>query len=183
MTRTIGYDPSSNCAGIALVTDGVPEYIGVWQPSKKSLPPVKKLVEWNAYCRMTFTMLKPDRAVMEVIRVSTSHDTTRSLSRFESVFLVNAALFGIGYVLEHQVGQARAAFFGEGKGNTPKQDAYAWMVDHYPNLPWLGPGKDEGGMDQSDALVMALAYDKLVQRKDQMAAEKKAAKKRKAAAQ
>lgn len=178
--KTLGFDPSSNCAGLALVVNNQPEYIGVWKPSKTSLPPIKKLAEWNIYCRMTFTMLKPDRAVMEVIRVSTSHDTTRSLSRFEAVFIVNAALYGIPYVLEHQVGQARAAFFGEGKGNTRKEDAYAWMVEHYPDLPWLPP--DKGGMDQSDALIQALAYDALLKRKDEMAAEKKAARKRKAAA-
>lgn len=180
MSRTIAYDPSSSCGGLALAVDGKPDYIGIWKPSKMSLPPIKKLAEWNIYCRMTFTMLKPDRAVMEVIRVSTSHDTTRSLSRFEAVFIVNAALYGIPYVLEHQVGQARAAFFGEGKGNTRKEDAYAWMVKHYPDLPWLPP--DKGGMDQSDALIQALAYDELLKRKDEMAAEKKAARKRKAAA-
>ncbi len=175
--KTLGYDPSSNCAGLALAVDGVPEYIGVWTPSKKSLSPAKKLVEWNAYCRMAFAMLRPDRAAMEVIRVSTSHDTTRSLSRFEAIFIVTAALFGVDVVLEHQVGQARSAFFGEGKGNTAKQDAYVWMVEHYPQLAWLPP--EEGGMDQSDALVMALAYDKIVERKAEMAADKKAKRKRK----
>lgn len=171
--RTLGLDPASNCAGLALVADGVPEYIGVWKPSKKSLRPDQKLVEWDDHCRMTFQMLRPDRAVMEVIRVSTSHDTTRSLSRFESAFIINAARYGVTeQVLEHQVGQARAAFFGEGKGNTPKQDAYAWMVKHYPELPWLPA--EEGGMDQSDALVMALAYDKLLERKAEMKRAKKA---------
>lgn len=171
MSRDIGYDPSSNCAGIALAVGGVPEYIGIWKPSKKTLKPAQKLIEWNGYCRMTFTMLKPDRAVMEVIRVSTSHDTTRSLSRFEAVFIINAAYAGISTVLEHQVGQARSAFFGEGKGNTPKLDAYTWMVEHYPNLAWLPA--DEGGMDQSDALVMALAYDRLAERKAEMVQAKK----------
>jgi hypothetical protein len=37
-------------------------------------------------------------------------------------------------------------------------------------------------MDQSDAAIQALAYDALLKRKDEMAAEKKAARKRKAAA-
>ncbi len=175
--RTIGYDPSSNCAGLALAVDGVPEYIGIWTPSKKSLRPDKKLVEWDYYCRIAFVALRPDRSVMEVIRVSTSHDTTRSLSRFESAFIINSARHGIDQVLEHQVGQARSAFFGEGKGNTSKQDAYVWMVEHYPQLAWLPP--EEGGMDQSDALVMALAYDKIVERKAEMAADKKAKRKRK----
>jgi integrating conjugative element protein (TIGR03752 family) len=68
----------------------------------------------------------------------------------------------------------------KGKGNTRKEDAYVWMVEHYPDLPWLPP--DKGGMDQSDAAIQALAYDALLQRKDEMAAEKKAARKRKAAA-
>lgn len=168
----LGIDPSSKSLGWAVVIDGVPVNIGVWVPTPKSAKPSQRILQCFIFLAYLFATYRPDEVVMEVIRVSTSHDTTRSLSRHEGLVVLNAMLIG-AHIHEHQVGEARAAVFGAGKGNTSKRDAHALMRMRYPELPWLemdsgvdknGKPKDGPGLDQSDALVAALARDVLAQR-------------------
>lgn len=175
MPVVLGYDPASQVAGWAVAIDGVPHQIGIWKPSKKSLPPLARLLEWDGFSRILIASFKPDVVTMEVIRVSNSHDTTRSMSRFESVMLVNAGSAGCE-IVEYQVGQSRLVYFGEGHGNVSKEDAYVRMRMMFPQLDWLP--QDEGGMDQSDALVGALSYPKIKDRQRAVKEEKKVKAKR-----
>lgn len=179
MTVCIGYDPSSTIGGWAVAIDGEPHTIGIWKPTKTSLAPIFRLSEFDTFCGFLMASYKPDVVTVEVIRVSTSHDTTRSLSRFEGVFIARAIGAG-AEVIEYQVGQARSAFFGEGLGTMSKEQAYAAMRARYPQLPWLpadktkaGDGKG-GGMDQSDALIPALCWEQVKARGEQIKADKKA---------
>jgi len=113
-------------------------------------------------------MYEPDELVIEVIRVSTSHDTTRVLSRIEAAVLIAAHRHGItpDRIHEHAVGEARAAYFKE--GGISKHDAHDVVRTLYPQLDWLpkltDSGRDGPGLDQSDALIAALARDKLAAR-------------------
>jgi Holliday junction resolvasome RuvABC endonuclease subunit len=166
--RVIGIDPSSTSLGWAIVDDGVPINIGVWVPKPKSAKSNKRLMQCDLFLAMLFGSYKPDEMCMEVIRVSTSHDTTRSLSRFEASVLLNAMRHDV-VIHEFQVGEARKAVFSERQGNIKKHHAHAIMRHTYPSLPWqemLAPnGKDDGpGCDQSDALIAALARDALAER-------------------
>ena len=119
MTRIIGYDPSSTVGGWAVVDGDEPIQIGIWKPSKSCLSPIQRLAEFDTFCRFLMAAYQPDIATVEVIRVSTSHDTTRALSRFEGVFIARAMAAG-AEVIEYQVGQARAALFGDGLGTLQK---------------------------------------------------------------
>lgn len=176
MTRIIGYDPSSTVGGWAVVDGDEPIQIGIWKPSKSCLSPIQRLAEFDTFCGFLMAAYQPDIATVEVIRVSTSHDTTRALSRFEGVFIARAMAAG-AEVIEYQVGQARAALFGDGLGTLQKEQAFAAMRARYPNLAWLPQNK--GGMDQSDALVPALCWQEIKNRKIAIDAEKKAAAKAK----
>lgn len=176
MIRCLGYDPSSTLGGWAVTDDCEPVQIGVWKPSKNGLSPIDRLAEFDIFCGFLMATYKPDVATVEVIRVSTSHDTTRALSRFEGVFIARAMGAG-AEVIEYQVGQARAALFGDGLGTLQKEQAFAAMRSRYPNLPWLP--QDKGGMDQSDALVPAMCWREIKERKVAIDAEKKAAAKAK----
>ena len=144
MTVCIGYDPSSTIGGWAVAIDGEPHTIGIWKPTKTSLAPIFRLSEFDTFCGFLMASYKPDVVTVEVIRVSTSHDTTRSLSRFEGVFIARAIGAG-AEVIEYQVGQARSAFFGEGLGTMSKEQAYAAMRARYPQLPWLPADKTKAG--------------------------------------
>lgn len=179
MTVVMGYDPGSLSGGMAVQQDGVPLWIHAWRPTKKSTKFDERLVEFDVFCGYVMANWRPNIVTLEVIRVSTSHDTTRALSQFEAAFKLRA--YGAGArVIEYQVGQSRAAFFGEGLGSLQKEQAYAAMRSRYPDLPWLpadgtkpGDGKG-GGMDQADALVPALCWEQIEARKAAVLAEKKA---------
>lgn len=186
MTTVLGYDPGSMIGGLAIQVDDVPRWIKAWRPSKSSLPIEGRLVEFDDYSNAVCAMFQPDVVTIEVIRVSTSHDTTRALSRFEAVMICNARRNG-ARVIEYQVGQSRAAFFGEGLGTLQKQAAYAAMRARYPHLEWLpADGRragDEkgGGLDQADALVPALSWREIEVRKAVIKQEAKAKQARKRA--
>lgn len=186
MTSVLGYDPGSMISGLALQVDDEPRWINAWRPSRQSLPLEDRLVEFDDYSNAVVAMLQPDIVTIEVIRVGTSHDVTRVLSRFEGAMILNARRNG-ARVIEYQVGQSRAAFFGEGLGTLQKQQAYAAMRARYPHLEWLPADKNRqgdekgGGLDQADALVPALAWREIEARKVVIAAEKKAKNARKRA--
>lgn len=173
--RVLGYDPASQVAGWAFQIDQVPQAIGIWKPTKKSLPPLARLLEWDIFARFLIASFKPDIVTMEVIRVSNSHDTTRSMSRHEAAMLIPAGHAGCR-IIEYQVGQSRSSFFGDGLGNISKEDAHARTRALYPQLAWLP--QDEGGMDQSDALVGAMAWERIIERQAEVKEEKKAKAKR-----
>jgi Holliday junction resolvasome RuvABC endonuclease subunit len=186
MVRVMGYDPSSTLGGLALAVDGEPEWIGVWRPQRSSDKALARLKNFAGFARMVIATMKPDIVIMEVIRVGTSHDTTRAMSRFESAFLIAAMEFDC-QVIEFQVSQGRAAFYGSGLGSMPKVQSYAAMRARYPNLAWLPADKTRpgdglgGGLDQADALLPALAWERIVERQAEVAVEKKAKNARKRA--
>lgn len=157
--RVLGYDPASVLAGWAVVDSGVPQQIGIWEGVGK---PLDRLADWDKFSGFLIQTFKPDMVTMEVIRVSVSHDTTRSLSRHEAVFIVRARDAG-AICIEYQVGQARAAVFGKGNGNMKKDVAFVEMKKRYPDLDWKP--KTRGGTDQSDALTGALAATTLAERR------------------
>lgn len=174
MPSVIGIDPSSTSLGWAYVDNGRPIAIGVWVPKPKSAKPRERLGQCHDFLHALFAMYSPDEICMEVIRVSTSHDTTRALSRIESAVLLAARAHGITAIHEHQVGEARAAVFSN--GNIAKLDAHNVMRQTYPYLDWLSAmsGKSDGpGLDQSDALVAALAHEKLALRPNGKAIKRK----------
>lgn len=157
--RTMGYDPSSQCAGLAIAVDGGLREIAVWKPDSKGDKPLSRLCQWGSWFEFYLAAHAPDMLAVEVIRVSTSHDTTRSLSRHEALALYIARSSGV-ICLEHGVSEARKIVFG--RGNIPKEEAFERIKSDWPGLPWLKKGS--GGMDQSDAAVMALAANQLAER-------------------
>lgn len=187
MTTVLGYDPSTRLGGWAVTIDDVPHAIGVWRPSRSSLHVNWRLVEWDLYCGLLMASFRPDVCVMEFISVSTSHGTTRSLSRFESAFVIRSLTAG-ARLIEYKASQGRAAFFGEGLGSLPRREAYAAMRARYPALDWLPadgtrPGDERGGgLDQADALVPALSWREIERRQAVVVEQRKAANKRKRAA-
>lgn len=154
-----GFDPASQLSGHALVVDGVPVHIDTWSPMKKDDKPVSRLMQFGNWFEFWVAEHQPDMLAIEVIRVANSHDTTRSLSRHEAIAIWIAKNAGI-IVLEHAVSSARKIVFG--RGNISKEEAFAEMKRMYPDLPWKP--KTRGGMDQTDAVVMALAGPALAER-------------------
>lgn len=154
-----GFDPASQTSGHALVEDGKPVHIDIWQPNRKDDPPVSRLMQFGSWFEFWIAEHQPDMLAIEVIKVSTSHDTTRSLSRHEAVAIWIAKNAGV-IILEHAVSSARRIVFGN--GGIKKEEAYEEMKRMYPDLSWKP--KTKGGMDQADAVVMALAGPALAER-------------------
>lgn len=157
--RIGGYDPASQLSGHAVVENGVPVEIDIWQPHKKTDKPIHRLTQFESWFDFWLAGARIDMLAIEVIKVSNNHDTTRSLSRHEAVAILAAKRAGI-IVLEHAVSSARKIVFGNGA--IKKEAAFEEMKRMYPDLPWRP--KTRGGMDQTDAVVMALAGPALAER-------------------
>jgi Holliday junction resolvasome RuvABC endonuclease subunit len=159
--KIAGYDPASQLSGHALAVDGKPVHIDTWSPRDKQAKPVARLMDFGSWFEFWIAEHQPDMLAVEVIKVSTSHDTTRSLSRHEAVAIWIAKNAGV-IILEHAVSSARKIVFGPGNGGMKKEVAFEEIKRMYPDLPWKP--KTRGGMDQADAVVMALAGPALAER-------------------
>lgn len=156
----MGIDAAGSKSGFSIVQDGVPQRIGVWKPKRKDDPQPGRLIEWGDAVRSLLVFEAPDVVVVEECAPHRNPMTFRSLVRFENVASYETTRYGAVLVL-HRVSEARKIVLGA--GNVKKEDAFKIMKQRFPDLGWVR--QTSGGDDQSDALVMALAAPRLMERR------------------
>lgn len=93
----------------------------------------------------------PDVVVVEKVSVSWNVNTIRKIAYYEAVAMIYS--HGQGADLQ-QVQATKARRIVLGKGNLSKEKCYDIVVEKYPR-DWAKPNK--GGMDETDAFVLAMA--------------------------
>lgn len=149
--RIVGIDPSSTCAGIALVVDGEPTMLAAWDRPKNGSS-AARLTEYFVWLRGWVSMNKPDLACVEFLSVERNAQTTRVVSHYQAASVIACKLKGV-VVVEARVSSARKAVLGD--GSLAKEVVFEKMRIRYPALEF---GRfAHGGGDRADALVLALA--------------------------
>lgn len=117
-------------------------------------------MDWYAHITRTVAEWDPDMLAFEQVQSARNMNTVRALARFEAAAIIAGKHHG-ALVIPVAVSSARKVVFGQ--GNIPKEDAFAEMKKRYAEFPWLA--KTRGGLDQSDAAVIALAGPAVLERR------------------
>lgn len=162
--KVLGIDPSSTLTGFALVEDGELLKTWVWEKNKS------KSDAWNLsnyYDELYFKLhnvfgigepIAP-MACVEFLKVTKNAGTVRKLSHYQAASVLACKRAGL-VVIEAAVSSARKEALG--KGNLSKEECFKRIKKLFPGHTFLRA--DKGGMDESDAIVLALAGPGLAER-------------------
>jgi Holliday junction resolvasome RuvABC endonuclease subunit len=156
--KVVGIDPASRFTGLAFVVNGVPNRVKVWEPEDKRDSSVKRLEESYRWLYYQLRLIKPDITVVEKMAVFRGNKVIRILSHYEAIALL-AAKRHSRIVLNPQVTSARSIVFGKA---CSKDKAWEEIRKMHPEVEFAR--KDQGGEDQADALVCALAGEDFAER-------------------
>lgn len=162
--RILGIDPSSTICGNAFV-DTPDEIVAVrhWERDKRTSHPegFKSYYEWQG---MQILKYRPHMAVIEMgayamVRGGKGNfQALQAVSFYQSIAVLSCKLMGL-VVIESRATSARAKALGNGR--LSKDDVWNLMRKRYPDL--FAP-KTRGGLDECDALVLALAGERVAER-------------------
>lgn len=158
--RIGGLDTSSSFCGLGVADDGVLKHIEVWQPSDKKASQEQKLYEWYLFYEAWHRVWKPDIVAFEEVQSARNAITVRILARFEAAAIIVGKANG-SLVLPCNVKTCRKVVLG--RGDIDKEEAFEQLRKTYPQFAWAR--KTVGGMDQSDAIVIALAAPTVLERR------------------
>lgn len=153
--RVLGIDPSSSLTGVALVNDGRLVKTWIWEKTKS------KSDAWNLADYYDFLLeLSKSRfggpiapmACVEFLRVDRNVQAVRKISHFQAVSVLACKHSGL-LVVEAHVRTARKHALG--RGDYAKDEAFKRVKKMFPEHQFRRA--DKGGMDESDAIVLALA--------------------------
>lgn len=134
--------------------------LDLWRPSDPKASQEAKLYEWYLFYEAWHAIWKPDIVAFEEVQSARNAKTVRVLARFEAAPIIvgkaNASL-----VLPCNVKTCRKVVLG--RGDIDKEDAFNELRKLYPDFTWAR--KTVGGMDQSDAIVIALAAPTVLERR------------------
>lgn len=161
--RILGIDASTSKTGYALVVDGVPEACGLWKPSSKLKKQHEKIEFMGNQAHQMVLFTQPDLVVIEECGPQRNAKTFRALVRTEAIVAHECRKAGAPVLLV-MVKAAREVGMGDGKMG--KITVYEKMKSAHPQFDWPvnDPEGEKGGNDMSDALVMGLAGEKLLDR-------------------
>lgn len=162
--RVLGIDPSSTLTGFALVENEALLKTWVWEKSKS------KSDAWNLQdyydqlyfkLRNQFGVGEPiaPMACVEFLKVTKNAGTVRKLSHYQAASVLACKRGGL-VVIEAAASSARKEALG--KGNLSKEECFKRVKKRFPDHKFLRA--DKGGMDESDAIVLALAGPGLAER-------------------
>lgn len=162
--RILGIDPSSTICGNALV-DTPDEIVSVrhWERDKRASHPegIKSYFEWQG---MQILKYSPHMAVIEMGAYAMGRggkgnfQALQAVSFYQSIAVLSCKLMGL-VVIESRATSARAKALGNGR--LSKEEVWNLMRKRYPEL--FAP-KTRGGLDECDALVLALAGERVAER-------------------
>lgn len=157
--KVLGVDPSSTVTGLAVAVDDAP----IWSDVFRTDP--KKTVDTNLWAFISHlgTLWQMhgtfDLVVVEKVSVQWNVNTIRKIAYFEAASMIKAAAEG-AKVQQVQATKARRLVLG--KGTLSKEACYdLLMSDESTKSGWFWQrpknAKSDGGMDETDAVVLALA--------------------------
>lgn len=157
--RVLGIDPSSACVGLSLVVDQKLKWTRVWKPSNVKAPHSTRLKEYRKWLIQQIKLANPDIAAVEKLRHARGTDTIRVIAYYEGVSL-EACSSRVVIVKHIQVTTARSHSLG--RGNLGKQDSFKLVKRMFPNHKFKH--FDQGGADESDATILAIAAPSVSER-------------------
>lgn len=158
--RVLGIDPSTVKTGWAVVTDGVPDGIGLIKAPSRLKKQEEKVDYMADNVRGMVAFAQPDLVVIEECGPQRNAKTFRALVRVEATISREARKLHVPVLLV-MVKAVREVAMGDGKMG--KETVFAKLSSRYIQFEWLP--LDKGGDDQSDALAMAIAGPQLAERK------------------
>lgn len=158
--KTLAFDASTTKTGFAIVVDGTPTNVGVWKTPTKHKLQSEKILALGQFAKALVMFEQPDLVVIEECGPQRNIKVVRALVRAEAVCAYESALAGCDVLLV-MVKAVREVAMGNGKMG--KETVYAKLSEQYPDFEWAPIAK--GGDDMSDALAMALAGERLRERR------------------
>lgn len=158
--RIAGLDTSSSYSGAAIADDGVLQHVDLWKPEDAKMSQEEKLYSFYLWYQRFHAEWRPDIVAFEEVQSARNAITVRILARIEAAAIIVGKADG-RLVLPCNVKTCRKVVLG--RGDIDKEDAFAELRKRYPDLDWAK--KTVGGMDQSDAIVIALAAPTVLERK------------------
>ena len=157
--RVLGIDPSSTCCGVAIVDRGGLVDTSAWD-KKPSLSAAANLYDYYLWQCAYIRSMTPDMACVEFLSVSRNMDSVRAVSHFQAAAVLACKSEGNMLVVEARVTSARKVVLG--RGNLSKEEAWKIVRERFPEHKFRRA--DKGGMDEADALVLALAGPAIAER-------------------
>lgn len=165
--RTVGIDPSSSFCGIGVI-DTPSTIIAVkhWERDKNKSHP-QGFHDYFNWLSMQLIMTKPHMAVVEMGAYIVSQGRGKSAGNFQAIQAVSfyqaisvlaCKIQGL-IVVESRATSARKATLGNGR--LSKEET--WKIMNQRHLG-LFSSKTRGGLDECDALVLALGGERLAER-------------------
>jgi Holliday junction resolvasome RuvABC endonuclease subunit len=160
--RSAGVDIASvGFAAVSLAVNGSPVQSNVWKPNSDRDSDVVKLHDFFVWIERQLVILKPDIVAVEELAVFMNKKVIRSLAKREGVALL-AAKRRARIVLSPSIKQSRAVVFEKG-GSLSKEEAFARFKKQFPDFKVKAA--NQGGMDQADSMVHAIAAPVLLERR------------------
>lgn len=172
--RVIGIDPSSSLSGVALIEHKYRDEVGqqlfwtkTWSKDKSKSAPEnlyayfrwlkdEALVQTDP--KSPYLLPVADMACVEFLSVTRNAQTSRVVSHYQAASVLACKELGMT-VIEARVSSARKEALGK---NVDKETAHAKVKEMYPEHKFKS--KTTGGMDETDAIVLALAARGLAER-------------------
>lgn len=159
--RVIGIDPSSSFCGTAVIdTPDTIKGVDHWERNKNRSHP-QGFEDYFKWLGNELWIWKPQMAVIEFHAYTgpkSNAQATQAVNWYQSVSALCCKLNGL-IVIETRASSARKATLGN--GGLSKDKVWEIMRSKYPDL--FSP-KTRGGLDESDALVLALAGERVSER-------------------
>lgn len=159
--RIIGIDPGSQISGIAVIdTPDTVIHVSNWKRDKSKSHPAG-FVSFHNYLAKSIYDFKPQMAVIEFGSYTGPKSNAlalQAISFYQAIAALSCKLNGL-IVVETRATSARKASLG--RGNLSKDEVWEIMRKRYPDL---FSAKTTGGLDESDALVLALAGPTVAER-------------------
>lgn len=166
--RVLGVDPSSTICGMAVIEGGIWLHdTDIWRKdaTKSGAWNLNNYFEWLAeHIRsLSASGHESDMACVEFLSVQQNAQTTRKVSHFQAASVLACKQEGL-MVVEARPSSARKEALGAGWGNRSKEDVFDEVRRRFPDHTFRPKHKDKGGMDETDAVVLALAGPGLAER-------------------
>jgi Holliday junction resolvasome RuvABC endonuclease subunit len=160
--RILGIDPSSTICGIAVIdTPDKIVKVAHWARDKNKSHP-QGMADYHDWLTRHIIFSKSHMAVIEMSAYSPggkgNFQAVQAVSFYQAVSVLCCKLNGL-VVIETRATSARKAALGN--GGLSKDDTWGIMRERYPNL---FSAKNGGGLDEMDALVLALAGERVAER-------------------
>ncbi len=162
--RIVGIDPSSTYCGFAVIDTRYKEtqvvQVDHWERNK-NLSHAQGFDDYYRWLSTSLAFVRPDMAVIEFIAYSGAKSNAQAIQTvaFYQAISALACKRKACVVIEARATTARKAVLG--KGNLSKDEVWEIMRHTYPDL---FSAKARGGLDEMDALVLALSGPTVAER-------------------